>query len=212
MSSQPLMVPVAAQDLQADTPVPYDVYTAHGALLLARGQTPPDEEQLPLLHAYGWQLLRPDMAPPPDAVTRAEALERAPAQPVRFPPQSRVPVTEAQALIADDARLVRELLVRMLRDEGLTNVETVDNGRRAVSHFFRYRPHLVFLDIDMPLLDGLTALRQIKDWSPDTFVCMVSGNSTLLNVQEAKALGVDGFLVKPLNPLNLQRVLALYRN
>jgi len=86
----------------------------------------------------------------------------------------------------------------------------VNDGRMAISHFFRYQPHIAFLDIDMPVIDGLAVLKQIKQWSPDTFVCMVSGNSTLINVKEAKDYGVDAFLVKPINALNLKRVLALY--
>ncbi len=129
---------------------------------------------------------------------------------VKFQSQPMPPLKSADALVADDARMIRELLVLMLREAGLGKVDVVENGRKAVSHVFRYRPHLVFLDIDMPLIDGLSALQQIKSWSDQTFVCIVSGNCTLLNVQEARNHGVDGFLAKPLTALNLRRVLALY--
>ena len=108
-------------------------------------------------------------------------------------------------------KLIRQLLIRMLKKKGVSKIDEVDSGRKAVSHFFRYRPHIDFLDIDMPGMDGLAALKQIKEWSPGTFVCMISANSTLLNVKEAKELGVDAFLVKPINALNLHRILSIYK-
>ncbi|MEI6413317.1 MAG: response regulator [Pseudomonadota bacterium] len=128
-------------------------------------------------------------------------------------PQGRPPLTEAEVLIADDMPIFRQLLTGLLLEYGISKIESVDNGRLALWHFFHHQPqpHLVFLDIDMPALDGLAVLKQIKQESPDCFVCMVSGNSTLLNVRQARADGADAFLVKPISLLNLKRVMALYQ-
>jgi YesN/AraC family two-component response regulator len=56
----------------------------------------------------------------------------------------------------------------------------------------------------------MDVLKQIKSWSPETFMCLVSGNATMVNVKTAKTYGVDAFLVKPISGLNLQRVLSIY--
>ena len=203
-----VMVRVAAEDAREGERATCDIYTDDGALLVSEGQVVPSAAHAAVLLADGWRRTEADALAPP-----AAAAEDAPGPPpatARLPARPRPSLTAATALVADDMRLMRELLLHMLRDQGLTRIETVDNGRKAISFFFRHQPHLVFLDIDMPLIDGLAALRRIKQWAPDTFVCMVSGNSTPPNVREAKALGVDAFLVKPINALSIRRVLALY--
>lgn len=205
---QPL-IRVLPDDIREHEPVAYDVYTAEGALLLAKGQLVPGPEHAIILRAEGWRLSAPNETVPAEIPDQDPPAQGATPS-VRLPSRGRPLLTLVEVLIADDMQLIRQLLTRMLRDQGIQKIDAVDNGRAAVAHFFRYRPHLVFLDIDMPGMNGVAALKQIKQWSPDTFVCMVSGNSTLVNVREAKTYGVDAFLVKPINQLNLNRVLALY--
>ncbi len=204
------MLRVSEADIRAGDPVGFDVYSAKGALLLSKGQEVIEPEHVEILRAQGWKMVDGDAEPPEGAMTPEQAASATLPTQVKFRQQPLPPLGEAAALVADDARMIRELLVLMLREAGVSKVDVVDNGRKAVSYVFRYRPHLVFLDIDMPLIDGLAALQQIKGWSDQIFVCMVSGNCTLLNVREAQSQGVDGFLAKPLTALNLRRVLALY--
>lgn len=210
MSTPLMMQAVTPEDIREQEPLPYDVFTAQGSLLLGKGERVQYPEQALILQRQGWKILKYGEAVPDDAVPQEVAIQKMQPVEMRLPARERLPVTEAEALLADDMPLMRQLLTRMLREQGIMKIYTADDGRDAVSHFFRYRPHLVFLDIDMPVINGLTALQQIKQWSPDNFVCMISGNSSLLNVKQAKAAGVDAFLVKPISPLNLQRVLAMY--
>ena len=204
------MLRVTAAEVPEQAPVPCDIYTAEGILLWPKGQTVAVPEQAALLRQEGWRLQRLDdrLGAPQETASAALALDDLAT--IRLPSRGRPPVTEAEALIADDMRLIRQLLTQILRGQGVRRVEAVDNGRDAVAHFFRNRPHMVFLDIDMPAIDGLAVLKQIKRWSPDSFVCMVSGHCTLPNVKQAKAYGVDAFLVKPTNQVNVRRVLAMY--
>lgn len=206
MSTKPLLQRVNPEDIRDNAPVPYDVFTADGALLLARGQVVTGRDYGMILRTQGWTPLEPGQEPLVGVLAPVETPE------IRLPSRGRPPLHQAEALVADDMRLIRQLLVRLLREQGVLQVEAVDNGRKAITYFFRHRPHMVYLDIDMPGVDGLAVLKQIKQWCPDQFVCMISANSTLMNVKEAKACGVDAFLVKPLSPLNLKRVLNLYLN
>lgn len=207
------MVPVSGSDLVAGEPLPYQIYLANGVPLANRGQILTDPDQLEILRRQGWRGLTAEDPPRADALTPDEAAARMDRQ-VRacFQPQRRPPLSEALALVADDMSLSLKLLSRLLREQGLSRIAAAENGRQAVIQFFRQRPALAFLDIDMPGLDGIDVLKQIKSWSPDTFVCLVSGNATMVNVKVAKTYGVDAFLVKPISGLNLQRVLSLYAN
>lgn len=125
-------------------------------------------------------------------------------------PRRRPPLEEAKALIAEDMKLSQQLLANMLNRHRLLGIETADDGLGAVRKFGLSHYDLVFLDIDMPVMDGLDALERIKAIDPEAFVCLVSANGTRLNVQRARGLGVNGFLVKPISGLNIERVLKLY--
>ncbi len=227
MSNLLHLVRLSPEDISENQPVPYDIYTVAGALLLGQGQSASFAEQIPILKFNGWRKAKTDeeMAL---AKSRREAnvqdydwLNQAPGpggghdtplpdDGYRLPSRGRPPLDEAEVLIAEDVRLARRLLAHMLSEQGVKKVEFVENGRDAIHHFFHHRPHILFLDIDMPNMNGLEVLKQIKLWSPDSFACMVSGHGTMANAREAKTFGVNGFLIKPINLINLKRVLALY--
>jgi two-component system chemotaxis response regulator CheY len=207
MQTQSLMLRVSPEQIRSLLPAPYDIYSGEGILLLAKGELVPDPAHAAILGHQGWRLAAPGEAIPAEQDDDADRLPLD----VQLPFRGRPPLSQVEALVAEDMAVMRRLLAHMLREQGIQKIEVVDDGAKAVANFFRYRPHIVFLDIDMPVANGLSALKQIKRWSPQTFVCMVSANSTLINVKEAKEQGVNAFLVKPISPLNLQRVLNLYR-
>lgn len=213
MATMTLMAPAVATDIVAGEPIPYNLYLANGAPLVSKGQIFNDSDQLEILRQQCWRMLNTDSAAelPPNAVAPEDAaLFMDQQQRVRFQFRPHIPLNEATALVADDMSLSLKLLVRLLREKRLSKIIEAENGRQALMQFFRQRPYLVFLDIEMPGLDGIDVLKQIKSWSPETFVCLVSGNATMVNVKTAKSYGVDAFLVKPISGLNLQRVLSLY--
>lgn len=204
------MIKISGEDLTLKQPAPYDIYTTEGALLLPRGHSVDEQNQLNILHSQGWRLAEPGEVVTPSESQQLSAFQSVLPENIRLPEQEKPSVEATKVLVVDDMRLIRQLITFMLKARGITRVKAVEDGRKAISYFFRNRPHIVFLDIDMPPPDGLSVLKQIKQWSPDTFVCMVSNNSTLVNVQKANTLKTDAFLVKPINGLNIRRILAMY--
>lgn len=119
-------------------------------------------------------------------------------------------------LIADDNDLMRSLLRGILRSEAYTNINEAKNGLQAVDGVDRHRPDLVFLDVMMPEMDGLEALRAIKEKYPATLVVMITGNPSKENVEESIQNGASGFIIKPFNSAKvidtLNRVLPAARH
>jgi len=113
-------------------------------------------------------------------------------------------------LIADDTPAIREILARMLRQSVDAQQFEARNGHEAVREYRAKLPHLVFLDIDMPGADGLTALKEIRSFDPQAYVVIVSGHGSLEKVQEALALGVAGFVVKPFSSKRIAEVLQKF--
>jgi two-component system, chemotaxis family, chemotaxis protein CheY len=113
-------------------------------------------------------------------------------------------------LIADDTHAIREILARMLRQSVDADVYEARNGHEALREYRAKLPHLVFLDIDMPAADGLTVLKEIRSSDPQAYVVMVSGHGSLPKVQEALALGVAAFVVKPFSSKRIAEVLQKF--
>jgi YesN/AraC family two-component response regulator len=120
---------------------------------------------------------------------------------------ARSAARQLRILIADDTPAIREILVRMLRETADVLHFEARNGHEAVREFRARLPHLVFLDIDMPGADGLTALKEIRALDPQAYVVIVSGHGSLAKVQDALALGVAGFVVKPFSSKRIAEVL-----
>lgn len=116
-------------------------------------------------------------------------------------------------LLVDDNDIMRALLRSMLRGEEYEVVGEARDGATAIEMAERLHPHIVCLDVVMPKMDGITALRGIKASSPEIDVVMITGSASAENVQEAIASGASGFIVKPFNAARvldtLARVVAL---
>lgn len=114
----------------------------------------------------------------------------------------------ASVLIADDDPFVRRLIVTTLEDVAGFDLVEAANGREAVEVALREHPELVFLDVDMPELDGFEACRRLRA-EPDTARAMIvmltaaAGDSA---EREAETAGADLFLSKPFSPLALLRL------
>lgn len=102
-------------------------------------------------------------------------------------------------LVVDDDSMFRTLLRQILRNEEFEVVGEATNGEDAVLKCAELAPSVVLLDIVMPRLDGIEALKKIKVLYPSTIAIMISGEVTMERVQEALGLGAAGFVVKPFN-------------
>lgn len=105
----------------------------------------------------------------------------------------------AKVLIADDAMFMRSRLKTLLEGAGHEVVEAC-NGREAVAAYDASVPDIVLMDVTMPEMDGIEALREIRQKSPDARVIMCSALGQQSIVLEAVRAGARDFIVKPFRP------------
>lgn len=110
--------------------------------------------------------------------------------------------------IVDDNDLMRALLRSLLRGETYEVVGEARNGKIALEMIGRVTPRIVCMDVVMPEMDGLKALREIKEKYPAIAVVMITSNASAENVQEAIENGASGFIVKPFNAAKVIDTLA----
>lgn len=112
-------------------------------------------------------------------------------------------------IVVDDDNMMRGMLKFILRSEDYQVIGEASNGQDAIALCARKKPGLVLLDINMPKMDGLQALKEIRKVSPATIVLMVSAEATMDKVREAILKGADGFVVKPLNSASVLDKIAM---
>jgi len=100
-------------------------------------------------------------------------------------------------LIVDDAGFMRKMVQTHLSKAGYTDFIEGEDGQRAVDLYEEVKPDLVIMDITMPNLNGIEALRIIKENDPDAKVVMCSAMGQEAMVMEAIKLGALDFIVKP---------------
>lgn len=99
-------------------------------------------------------------------------------------------------LLVDDHRLVREGLRRTLEDAGFEVVGEADNGADGLDMAERLRPHVVLMDVSMPVVDGITATRRMRTRAPDARVVVLTMHADSDLVERARAAGAAGYLLK----------------
>jgi two-component system chemotaxis response regulator CheY len=100
-------------------------------------------------------------------------------------------------LIVDDAVFIRLTLKMMLEKNGYQVVGEAENGSEAILKYNELKPDLVTMDVTMPQMDGITALKAIKRMDPSAKVVMISALGQESTVKEAIISGASGFIVKP---------------
>ena len=103
-------------------------------------------------------------------------------------------------LIADDAAFMRMMIKNILTDAGYEIVGEAENGTVAVSKYRELKPDLTTMDITMPEMDGLAALKEIRDQDPGARVVMCSAMGQQSMVIESIQAGARDFIVKPFQP------------
>lgn len=102
-------------------------------------------------------------------------------------------------LVVDDAAFMRMMIRDILVKDGYLIHEAV-NGRDAIEKYDEIEPDLVTMDITMPEVDGITALRTIRERHPEARVLMVSAMGQQKMIVEALEAGALDFVVKPFQP------------
>lgn len=110
-------------------------------------------------------------------------------------------------LIVDDSRTSRKILRGILEDAGLEVVGEAMDGQDGVNKYKELRPDLVSLDITMPVMDGLTALKNIKEIDPNAKVVMVTAAGQQNKMIDAIKLGASEFVTKPFEADDIIRLI-----
>lgn len=110
-------------------------------------------------------------------------------------------------LICDDSILARKKLKDFLTSIGCTQILDAADGQMAIDTYKAEKPDIVFLDIVMPVKDGITAVKEIIAFDPAAHIIMTSSVGTQENLKEALKAGAKDFIQKPLDNTQIQHVL-----
>ena len=103
----------------------------------------------------------------------------------------------AKIMVVDDAAFMRKVIRDTLTKNGYTDIQEAVDGADAVEKYDEFKPDLVLMDITMPNMDGLEALKAIraKDGNANIVMCTAMGQEAM--VVEAVQAGIKDFIVKP---------------
>ena len=103
----------------------------------------------------------------------------------------------ATVMIVDDAAFMRMMLKDILTKNGFTVLAEAENGAVAVEKYMDIKPNLTIMDITMPEMDGLQAVKEIRKRDPQARIVMCSAMGQQAMVIEAIQSGAKDFVVKP---------------
>ena len=103
-------------------------------------------------------------------------------------------------LIVDDSAFMRMMIKDILTKNGYNVIGEAENGAKAFEKYNELKPDLVLMDITMPEVDGIAALKKIKGADPNALIIMCSAMGQQAMVIEAIQGGAKDFIVKPFQP------------
>lgn len=118
----------------------------------------------------------------------------------------------ATAVVADDSQTLRRLLMAILTHMGVQVVGEAHHGQHAIELVSAHKPDIVCLDFEMPIMNGLEALKIIRDQTPLTKAVMVTALASREIFDRATQAGARGYIIKPFHPdkvtQNISHILA----
>lgn len=102
-----------------------------------------------------------------------------------------------RVMVCDDAAFMRMMIKDILTKNGYNIAGEAENGAKAVEKYNELKPDLVLMDITMPEMDGIQALKKIKEADPGASVIMCSAMGQQAMVIESIQSGAKDFIVKP---------------
>ena len=117
---------------------------------------------------------------------------------------------EFTAIIADDHTMLRDGIRQILNDiGGIKVVGEASDGLQAISLVRQLKPTLLTLDIAMPYAQGIEIYGEVRRWSPDTRIVVVTGMTSIGLMSELVSSGVDGLFAKNSDPAQLRDAIPL---
>ena len=119
---------------------------------------------------------------------------------------------KSTVLVVDDAIFMRKMISDILEGHGMEIVGEADTGSEAVNKYMELKPDLVTMDIIMPEMNGIDAVRSIISADSQAKIVMCSALGQQALVQDALAAGAKDFLIKPFNPSRVIEVVSRVLN
>jgi two-component system, chemotaxis family, chemotaxis protein CheY len=113
-------------------------------------------------------------------------------------------------LVVDDSGMARKMLIKALPASWDIEITQAANGIEAVAAYRAGKAEIIFLDLQMPEMDGYEVLEQIRKEDFNAFVIVVSADVQPLAQQRVKEMGAMAFIKKPVNPEEIEAVLKKY--
>ncbi|MGM0508815.1 MAG: response regulator [Fusobacteriota bacterium] len=105
-----------------------------------------------------------------------------------------------KVMIVDDTAYMRMVLRKILEEAGYEIVAEGENGKEGVQKYKEHKPDIVTMDLTMPKMDGIEAIKRILEIDPNAKVLVVSAIGTEQNVMKAIENGAKDFIKKPFEP------------
>jgi len=114
---------------------------------------------------------------------------------------------EKTVMVVDDTGFMRKKLKKVLEESGYSVVAECEDGSEVVEAYQKHKPDIVTMDIVMPKMDGITAVKALLEVEKDAKIVMVSSLGLENKVMEAARAGASSFILKPFSPEQLIEVL-----
>jgi CheY-like chemotaxis protein len=111
-----------------------------------------------------------------------------------------VGLSKGKIAVVDDSKISRKHLRTILEDEGYAVIAEATDGEEGIAVYMQYKPDILTLDITMPNMDGIEALREIMSVDKKARVIMISDAGQQQKIDEAMAIGAKEFITKPFQP------------
>ncbi|MCX7710855.1 MAG: response regulator [Clostridia bacterium] len=112
-----------------------------------------------------------------------------------------------KVLIVDDAAFMRKSIRTILEKNGFEIVGEAENGAVGLEKYKQFKPDVVTMDITMPVLSGIDALKAIRQYDPKAKVIMVSAMGQEPMIREAILTGAKSFIVKPFKEIQVLQII-----
>ena len=110
-------------------------------------------------------------------------------------------------LLVDDSKTMRTIVKGVLNTIGATAIEEAGDGQDALSKVDAFKPDMILLDWNMPVMDGITFVKQYRAKNKTTPIIMVTTEAEKTRVMEAIQAGVNNYAVKPFTPESLTKII-----
>ncbi len=125
--------------------------------------------------------------------------------------QTNVHASDIRVFLIDDSKTIRRTAEMLLKKQGF-NVEMAEDGFEALSKIVQYQPHIIFVDIMMPRLDGYQTCALIKNNSifKNTPVVMLSSKDGLFDKARGRIVGANEYVTKPFTKDDIVQVIEKF--